>query len=832
MKQFIFVVFMMIICALNGTTSAMMYPLNSLEKAEIELMLDELGLNSEDLCFERDWDLSTKFKSTHQLRMLNDPWYALSELGRLRQICAPDSMEFDRFTLIQELWQIANPSLRSETSLYQRKTTEFQTYLANRVQRPKQVFGFVERLYDEVLLDLDIAFRNYSQAHKDSLSAFFFGSWSESDDRQKYDEFLGNQGLKPLQDLDLQEFASVFELCDFAALNRAYTVYQAGMDALIPHCKTLRYSPFKPIYHNSRHGLMIIGSTNSDHYNSQTDKKLRGKRIAFILEPSGNDLYEIDVNTDWAHPLYMLIDMDGDDVYRNNTPAGLFSVIGGIGASYDASGNDLYQSDDFAFCAYMGANLHIDSEGDDTYKSGLFSQAAAMFGIAVLIDEKGSDSYSATSFAQAMGGTMAVGALIDHAGDDIYYIGGKYLHKPLMSNDYRSMGQGMGFGFRPDFGGGLGLLYDYSGNDKYIGGVYAQGVGYWYAGGILIDENGNDVYNAIYYPQGSGIHLAYGILFDSEGDDNYFTRNGPGQGAGHDWSLGIMIDRAGNDIYSIPGGNGLGLSNSVGIFVDSSGDDRYERRNDSSLGYANLARGTGGIGLFLDAGGKDNYPDTLFSDNATWKRGTYGIGRDMELNILEKSKIESMAEEASAEIDSLAAIADIFAVASEWEVGSAVQRVRKARAILISRDQEASEYIISSKLGTKSGLEYRTLEELVGKSEYFKHSLYDVLADEDSLKEKNALSLISATGDTMLVDFVENLIAAGKYVPAALSSLGSIKSAKSIKILEGFMDHSSERYRYITARSLARLKTPEADAILKRYVDDPSFLVRTLIRNM
>jgi hypothetical protein len=38
------------------------------------------------------------------------------------------------------------------------------------------------------------------------------------------------------------------------------------------------------------------------------------------------------------------------------------------------------------------------------------------------------------------------------------------------------------------------------------------------------------------------------------------------------------VDSAGNDAYSIQGGNGLGLSNSVAIFVDKSGNDRYERK--------------------------------------------------------------------------------------------------------------------------------------------------------------------------------------------------------------------------------------------------------------
>ncbi|MDZ4121155.1 MAG: HEAT repeat domain-containing protein, partial [Candidatus Cloacimonadaceae bacterium] len=499
--------------------------------------------------------------------------------------------------------------------------------------------------------------------------------------------------------------------------------------------------------------------------------------------------------------------------------------------SFDADGRDLYQTDDFAFCAFMGINIHVDASGDDVYRSGLFSQGAAMFGLGMLLDAKGSDSYSATSFAQGLGGTMAVGALIDHAGDDVYYIGGKYYHKPLMPNDYRSMGQGMGFGFRPDFAGGLGLLYDHSGNDKYIGGVYAQGVAYWYAGGILIDESGNDVYNAIYYPQGSGIHLAYGILFDGEGDDNYYTRNGPGQGAGHDWSLGILIDKSGNDAYSIPGGNGLGLSNSVGIFVDSSGDDRYERKDSSSLGFANMARGTGGIGLFLDAGGKDSYPDTLYTNNHTWQRGTYGIGRDKELNILEKTKIEALAEEVSADIDSLAVISEIFSIASEWEVGSSIQRVRKARSIMLARDEEATEYILQTKIATKSGLEYRALEELVKNSTFFKAGLFRTLSSEDSLAVKNSMALISATGDSLLLDFLADLLNAKKYVPAALGTLGNITTQRSIELLAGYMNHASERYRYITARSLSALKMPEAYELLRLYEDDPSFLVRTLIKN-
>lgn len=297
-----------------------------------------------------------------------------------------------------------------------------------------------------------------------------------------------------------------------------------------------------------------------------------------------------------------------------------------------------------------------------------------MFGCALLIDHEGNDSYQASVSAQGLGSTHGAGALIDRSGADTYSLGGKYFHEPLMPLDYITLGQGMGLGLRPSLAGGLGLLFDGSGNDRYLGGVYAQGSGYWYATGVLIDEAGNDIYSAVYYPQGSGIHLACGFLLDASGDDAYYSRHGPGQGAGHDWALGMLIDGAGNDAYSIEGGNGLGLTNSVGIFVDKSGNDRYERSNPQNYGGANLARSAGGIGLFLDAGGTDSYPDSLMANNKTWQSGTYGIGRDLELNLVAKTAIEEIAEMAALP-DSTDSIESIFAGASEWEVGSAVQRL-------------------------------------------------------------------------------------------------------------------------------------------------------------
>ena len=92
---------------------------------------------------------------------------------------------------------------------------------------------------------------------------------------------------------------------------------------------------------------------------------------------------------------------------------------------------------------------------------------------------------------------------------------------------------GFAIGARPRAGGGIGVLYDRSGNDFYNAEIYAQGTSYWYSLGMLIDERGQDIYNATQYAQGAGVHLSIGYLCDGAGDDSYHSRFGPGQGGAH-----------------------------------------------------------------------------------------------------------------------------------------------------------------------------------------------------------------------------------------------------------------------------------------------------------
>ena len=137
------------------------------------------------------------------------------------------------------------------------------------------------------------------------------------------------------------------------------------------------------------------------------------------------------------------------------------------------------------------------------------------------------------------------------------------------------------------------------------------------------------------------------------------------------------------------------------------------------------------------------------AEGTTWKKGTYGIGRDLDSrNLMSSSTTDSETKE-PAEIPMLPPpspdepIADIFSAAAEWEVGNAIERVKKAREIMLARADEAIDDVIKNKLDTKSGLEYRALEVLVKENEQFKQLLFDYTDDIDSLKAKNALSLIA-----------------------------------------------------------------------------------------
>ncbi|MEO0293194.1 MAG: HEAT repeat domain-containing protein [candidate division WOR-3 bacterium] len=580
-----------------------------------------------------------------------------------------------------------------------------------------------------------------------------------------------------------------------------------------------------PLKFESKFGVIFVGTRGKDEY----------KGASFVIDPGGDDNY---INCgggigllDSSLALNFIVDVEGNDVYLGEDIISIGSGFGGVGFIFDFGGNDKYYGTHFSIgCGYLGFGFIEDFEGDDFYKGGIFSLGAANFGIGILLDHSGNDFYSTDCFGEGFGSTLGFGILADFCGSDVYYAGGKYFNTPLNPNSFLSMAQGFGLGRRPDFGGGIGFLYDKSGNDFYNGDVYAQGVSYWCSAGFLLDEEGEDKYLSTEYSKGTGIHLSYGFLADIGGNDVYFSSKGPGLGEGHDLSCGILIDSSGNDWYMVSGGVGLGLHNSIGIFADLSGEDVYNITEELGIGDANYSRGFSGIGIFVDLMGKDFYPEGRGSDDTYWINGDYGVGIDKnseEREEIPQRKVPDF---------SRMSIKEIFKIASEWEVGNNKDRVKEARKALLKREKESIKYIFEDKLNTKDALELRAIIK-------FLKELKDSLLVENYLREyisvneeearRNVYLLI---GELNLKNLGDSLISAlsreeEKLIRTIVYSLGKIKEKRAVNKLISYLSLKDERLLVVSITALGEIRDTAAIRPLLPLINSPSLIVKSAAIN-
>ncbi len=770
----------------------------------VDQALAEIDLSKQDLMFLKDWSDETYLKNQVIIESINNPYFFLEYSSKLQTISSPEDFNKEAYKFLNN----------NDIELTYPKTLNHN--LSNSIEIP-DLIDLLESYIRIKKFHFDQMFTNLNQDEIAFLMRFSKSLFPQD-----------NQEENDSQEIDISsiEFDNLIKKINW------YIFYQPVIiedkDYL---AEKLSITSFYALIHNnidkimwqeeneiypSDLGEIIIGSIYDDQH-------IIDKAIA-IIDPAGNDSYTFIANNQSS---FYLFDASGDDRYMSDTS--LFSANYGFAYAYDLMGDDYYSANTQAASAIFGFNEFIDFAGNDTYLAKSFAWSAAAFASSLMIDTAGNDIYSTGQYGQAFASTWGFSLLLDIAGTDSYICGTSEFHAPLVPNDYRSMGQGMGFGMRPDFGGGIGTLMDKSGNDRYMGGVYAQGVGYWYGLGILIDEAGNDFYNAVYYPQGSGIHLAGGLLFDKEGQDSYYSKHGPGQGAGHDFGLGIFIDREGDDHYSIEGGNGLGLTNSVGIFLDRAGNDRYENATNNNYGYGKKARSSGSIGLFIDSSGKDYYPHEIMQDSLIWKEGLMGIGIDLKQS---ENEIDSPTiEQLPADIDSLAAIEVIFDYAAEWEVGNVVNRVRRAREILLTREDEAADYIIKNKINTRDTKEYRAIKEFFENSKESQAKLDQAFTSQDSLSHKNAISLVASLKmqeflPLIIIEFYQD----NKYITSCISALASFKDDKYIPLIKKYSDSPNEKLRFAVASALKTIDSQLAREELVFMKQDSSFLVRTLVK--
>jgi hypothetical protein len=368
-------------------------------------------------------------------------------------------------------------------------------------------------------------------------------------------------------------------------------------------------------------GEIIIGGFKSSKYSGSP---------VIIIDLGGDDEYNISSGPENEGGSSVIIDMGGNDLYRSGEYFAYASGFWGTGILVDLSGDDAYLASNFSLgSGLLGVGLLVDEEGDDRYIGDTFTMGAGSFGMGFLVDMEGSDQYSGALFAQGFGFVSGLGALIDSCGNDNYFAGGRYKDILRYKDHYISLSQGFAYGLRPMMSGGIGMLYDLSGNDVYNSDIFGQGSSYWFSLGTLLDKEGNDKYISFQYAQGAGTHLCLGILEDEKGDDVYIS-HGVSQGCGHDLALGILRDKDGNDNYIAESlSQGAGSANGFGIMIDEGGDDGYYVSvKANTQGYGNPRRDYGSVGMLLDFSGKDLYRGNG-ADSTWWTTPSkWGIGVD------------------------------------------------------------------------------------------------------------------------------------------------------------------------------------------------------------
>jgi len=392
-------------------------------------------------------------------------------------------------------------------------------------------------------------------------------------------------------------------------------------------------------------GKVILAGRGDDHH--------EGGDYLLLIDFGGNDTYAPGNACGRNEtPLCAVIDLGGNDIYasgRSLAEAGAGAGIGGIGVLLDVEGDDRYQVTGYgAGFAACGAGILIDRAGDDRYVGDTFTQAVGFLGVGLLLDEAGDDYYELFTFGQGLGLPMGTGLLCDRRGNDEYVARDDELRSPSpQSAEHNvSLAQGCGYAFRTEedrsSSGGLGILLDQEGDDRYRGAVFAQAIGYWFGVGMLFDLAGNDEYEAVYYGQSASAHFALSYLRDVSGDDHYRTSLSQSLGNGRDLSISIFRDDTGDDHYFAPDRSlGCGDVAGCGLFADLAGRDENELGATTNGGFASYP-GAGDdrrrrlptVGIFLDLGGAtDLYGDDRIVNGDKWNRkGKFprmrGIGID------------------------------------------------------------------------------------------------------------------------------------------------------------------------------------------------------------
>jgi hypothetical protein len=378
-------------------------------------------------------------------------------------------------------------------------------------------------------------------------------------------------------------------------------------------------------------GKILVGGNGSSWYTEDA---------AIVLDLGGNDFYTNNAGSARGAKLTaaLLIDFAGDDAYEATFDWTQGAARMGYSVLIDRKGNDEYIGRAWAQgAAVLGAALFLDESGNDTYRAVQYAQGTAAWGIALHIDYEGDDMYEAGMLSQAVALPGGAGWLLDGSGNDTYY--SKGVRSTAYGNPgiFDSWSQGSAIGFRGMQSGGVALLYDGAGKDRYEAGNFSQGGGYYFGVGMLRDAgNENDVYIGSHYNQGFAAHQAIGFFEDIGGDDFYTTRHAVAQGTAWDEAIAVFIDHAGDDVYEGGESYSQGASAHSGfcLFLDLEGRNRFKYGLPQGFAGPNTYHDGNSFSLFVAANDRDNSP-------AIRLNGEYGFFADLRDSIENALKTKS-----------------------------------------------------------------------------------------------------------------------------------------------------------------------------------------------
>ncbi len=390
-------------------------------------------------------------------------------------------------------------------------------------------------------------------------------------------------------------------------------------------------------------GKVVIGGAGKNAYNLDEMGD-----VVMVIDVGGDDVY-VEGSLSATRPMLVVVDLEGNDIYRGVKPGIQGGAVLGVSVLMDAKGNDVYDAKDVAQGACVGGvGVLIDNAGDDTYKGIKRVQGSALAGVGLLVDRAGNDAFRGALFAQGVGGPLGMGVLDDVAGADTYYGGGLFLDGYDDSPGYDGFSQGCGYAPRGIANGGLGVLLDGGGDDTYESDYFSMASGYWFAAGFSRDFGGNDkrfgatrlAYDGgprkesrfMRYGVCFGCHYALGFMFDDAGDD-FYGGTMAGHGFAWDFSQGVLCDFGGNDVYDADGANMQGVAQQAGfgMLLDVSGKDSY-KASGSCQGYGNpkveyhkeLSEG-GNFSFLVDWSGEDTYSSGAKNDTITEQGSATGF---------------------------------------------------------------------------------------------------------------------------------------------------------------------------------------------------------------